>query len=222
MPSGRSRYGIGMRLYTFLHSPNALKVRLALAELGLAYDPIEVDLFRGEQRAEAFARLNPHRKVPVLEDGPLVLRESNAIIAYLGRTHGTTRWPDVPTSEARALQWLFFDSAHLTPHCGVVWWTHVVAPRTGFPAPDEAVLKRALDEVTRSLDLLEAELDERQYLLKSSMSLADCAMAAALAMLRGSPLDDAERWPNVVAYRERLRGRDSWAEARGDAISELG
>ncbi|WP_437813205.1 glutathione S-transferase family protein [Sorangium sp. So ce1078] len=216
------RYCAGMRLYTFLRSPNALKVRLALAELGLAYEPVEIDLFRGEQRAEAFARLNPHRKVPVLEDGPLVLRESNAIIAYLGRVHGTTRWPDVPTSEARALQWLFFDSAHLTPHCGVIWWTNIVAPRTGFPAPAEAVLKRATDEATRSLDLLEAELDEKQYLLKSSMSLADCAIGAALAMLRGSILDDAERWPKVIAYRERLRGRDSWAEARGDALTDLG
>ncbi|WP_437734141.1 glutathione S-transferase family protein [Sorangium sp. So ce1335] len=211
-----------MRLYTFLHSPSALKVRLALAELGVAYEPIEVDLFRGEQRAEAFARLNPHRKVPVLEDGALVLRESNAIIAYLGRTQGTTRWPDVPTSEARALQWLFFDSAHLTPHCGVLWWTNVVAPKTGFPAPAEAVVKRAADEATRALDLLEAELGEQHYLLTSSMSLADCAMAAALAMLRGSHLDDAERWPHVTAYRERLHGRESWAEARGDAITELG
>ncbi|WP_437484803.1 glutathione S-transferase family protein [Sorangium sp. So ce1014] len=211
-----------MRLYTFLRSPNALKVRLALAELGLTYEPVEVDLFRGEQRAEAFARLNPHRKVPVLEDGPLVLRESNAIIAYLGRTHGTTRWPDVPTSEARALQWLFFDSAHLTPHCGVVWWASIVAPRTGFPAPVEAVLKRAADEATRSLDLLEAELDEQKYLLKSSMSLADCAVGAALAMLRGSHLDDAERWPKVIAYRERLRSRDSWTEARGDALTDFG
>jgi glutathione S-transferase len=216
------RYCAGMRLYTFLRSPNALKVRLALAELGLAYEPVEVDLFRGEQRAEAFARLNPHRKVPVLEDGPLVLRESNAIIAYLGRTHGTTRWPDVPTSEARALQWLFFDSAHLTPHCGVVWWASIVAPRTGFPAPVEAVLKRAADEATRSLDLLEAELDEQKYLLKSSMSLADCAVGAALAMLRGWHLDDAARWPKVIAYRERLRSRDSWTEARGDALTDFG
>ncbi|WP_437599739.1 glutathione S-transferase family protein [Sorangium sp. So ce590] len=210
-----------MRLYTFLRSPNALKVRLALAELGLAYEPVEVDLFRGEQRAEAFTRLNPHRKVPVLEDDPLVLRESNAIIAYLGRTHRTTRWPDVPTSEARALQWLFFDSAHLTPHCGVVWWASIVAPRTGFPAPAEAVLKRAADEATRSLDLLEAELDEQQYLLKNSMSLADCAVGAALAMLRGSQLDDGARWPNVIAYRERLRSRDSWTEARGDALTDF-
>ncbi|XXX76989.1 glutathione S-transferase family protein [Sorangium sp. So ce134] len=216
------RYCAVMRLYTFRHSPNALKVRLALAELGLAHEPVEVDLFRGEQRAEAFARLNPHRKVPVLEDGPLVLRESNAIIAYLGRTHGTTRWPDVPTSEARALQWMFFDSAHLTPHCGVIWWTNVVAPRTGLPAPAEAVFKRASDEATRSLDLLEAELDEVQYLLKSSMSLADCSVGAALSMLRGSHLDDAGRWPKVIAYRERLRSRASWTEARGDALIDLG
>ncbi|WP_437953153.1 glutathione S-transferase family protein [Sorangium sp. So ce296] len=215
------RYCAGMRLYTFRHSPNALKVRLALAELGLAYEPVEIDLFRGEQRAEAFARLNPHRKVPVLEDGPLALRESNAIIAYLGRTHGTTRWPDVATSEARALQWLFFDSAHLTPHCSAIWWTNVVAPKTGLPALAEAVVKRASDEATRSLDLLEAELED-QYLLKSSMSLADCSVGAALSLLRGSHLDDAGRWPKVIAYRERLRSRDSWAEAGGDAVSDLG
>ncbi|MGK4009174.1 glutathione S-transferase family protein [Sorangium sp. So ce1036] len=211
-----------MRLYTFLHSPNALKVRLALAELDVSYEPVEINLFRGEQRAESFAQINPHRKVPVLEDGPLVLRESNAILVYLGRTHGTTRWPDIPASEARALQWLFFDSAHLTPHCSAIWWTNVVVPTAGLPPVAEAVVERATAEATRSLDLLEGELDGKQYLLGSALSLADCAVGAAVALLRGSRLDDAERWPRVVAYRERLRARDSWVAARGDAITDLG
>ncbi|HSN97336.1 MAG TPA: glutathione S-transferase N-terminal domain-containing protein, partial [Candidatus Nanopelagicales bacterium] len=96
-----------MRLYTFVHSPNPLKVRLALAELGIEYEAVEVDVFRGEQQSEAFAVLAPHRKVPVLEDGLFVIRESNAILAHLGRTRATPRWPNVATSEAMALEWLF-------------------------------------------------------------------------------------------------------------------
>ena len=99
-----------MRLYTFLNSPNPLKIRLALAELNLEYESKEVVLFKGEHRSEWFTKINPHQKVPVLEDGDLVLRESNAILAYLGDRYGQALWPQDAGQRALALQWLFFES----------------------------------------------------------------------------------------------------------------
>jgi glutathione S-transferase len=81
-----------MRLYNFDSSSNPLKVRLALAELGLECELVTVNLFQGEQREETFRKVNPTGQVPVLQDGSLTLRESNAILAYLGREYG---WADI-------------------------------------------------------------------------------------------------------------------------------
>jgi len=83
-----------VKLYSFARSPNPLKVRIALLELGVPVDLEEVDLFRGEHRSEAFRAVNPHGKVPVLVDGDVVLPESNAILGYLGKTHGAGLWPE--------------------------------------------------------------------------------------------------------------------------------
>ena len=76
-----------MKLYTF-ESFNPKKVELALYELGVDFEPIEVDLYRRQNREPAFLALNPRGKIPVLVDGDLVLSESYAIVAYLGEREG--------------------------------------------------------------------------------------------------------------------------------------
>ena len=80
------------RLYDFLASGNGYKCRLLLHHLDLPFERVEVDILRGESRTEAFGRLNPEQRVPVLEleDGT-VLPESNAILCYLAE--GTPWWP---------------------------------------------------------------------------------------------------------------------------------
>jgi len=214
-----------MRLYTFLHSPNPLKVRLALAELEIAYEAFEVHLFKDEHRGDEFTVVNPHRKVPVLDDGGFILRESNAILSYLGRTYGQRStgglWPGDPREEAHAMQWLFFESVHLAMQCGTVWWTDVVAPAIGKPGAHEEVVKDAAYELERSLDLLEGHL-RTPYLLGDALTLPDCSVGVAVAMLQHTRLDKAERWPRVANYRNRIRHRPTWVAARGDAIHVFG
>lgn len=210
-----------MRLYTFVHSPNPLKVRLALAELGVSYEAVEVNLFRGEHRSDAFTRVNPHRKVPVLVDGDLVLRESNAILFHLGRSRGGAFWPMDRGAQGRVMQWLFFESAHMTMHCGTMWWTDFVAPAVSLKGADEGLVNEATRELERSLDLLEKELTGKSFLLGETMTIADCSVGVAVATLKKTRLDQVNRWPNVIAYRERLRSRPSWSEAKGEGIHVL-
>ncbi|EYF03425.1 glutathione S-transferase family protein [Chondromyces apiculatus] len=210
-----------MRLYTFVHSPNPLKVRLAMAEMQMEYEAVEVNVFRGEHQTEAFARVNPQRKVPVLQDGALTLRESNAILVYLGRTRDTPRWPNVATSEALAMQWLFFESGSMSSWCSTLWWNDVVAPRLGRPGMGEGVAEQAAREISRSLDLLDGHLADRQFLLGDALSLADCSVGVAAMMLRGTRVDEPGRWPHVSAYRDAIRRRASWDEAQGEGIIDL-
>lgn len=207
-----------LKLYTFAPSPNALKVRFALAELGLAYEPVQVDLLRGEHQQGELAALNPHRKVPVLMDGDLALRESDAIVAYLGDAHGGALWPREPKARAEALQWLFFDAASFG-YAGRIWWADVLTPRTGRTGPNagpELVAQVAAD-VRRALGVLEQHLAGRDYLL-GDFSLADCGVGVMVNLLLGTRVDRPEELPAVTAYRERIRARPAWAAAGGAAI----
>lgn len=212
-----------MKLYSFIRSPNPAKVRFALAELGQAYETVEVDLFKGQARSEEFLRLNPHGKVPVLEDGDLILPESNAILTYLGKKYGGDLWVRDEVDEAQAMRWLFFEAVHMAPHCGTVWWSDVVAPRLGAKDSSDAVLAEATEELSRSLGVLEGHLATREYMLGSSarFTLVDCAVATTLSMLRTTRLDDPERWPAVAAYLGRVRGRSSWTAGQGDAFIDF-
>lgn len=210
-----------MKLYTFKHSPNPLKVRLALAELGLEYEAVEINLFEGEHHHPSFAKINPHRKVPVLVDGDLVLPESNAILAHIGRTRGGKLWPNDPGLEAQTLRWLFFDSFSLGNQCGTLWWADVVAPATGRPPSPDAVIAEAVRDLETALTVLERQLDGNEYLLGAELTMADCAVGVALAMLAGTRLGGAGSWPKTVAYRDRVRARPSFAQAGGDGIQSF-
>ena len=89
-----------MKLYDFPFSPNSRKVRAVAYELGIALETQRIDLLTGGQRSPEFLAKNPNGRVPVLEDGDLILWESAAIIRYLAAgssllpTAGGRRWPN--------------------------------------------------------------------------------------------------------------------------------
>src|SRR5579875_565624 len=74
-------------------SGNCYKVRLALEQLSLPYIWHEVDMMHGATRTDAFRKLNPNGKVPVLViDETTTLSESDAILCYLAE--GSALLPD--------------------------------------------------------------------------------------------------------------------------------
>jgi maleylpyruvate isomerase len=80
-----------LKLHGYFRSSAAFRVRIALNYKQLTYQSIPVHLLRdgGEQHSASFRQRNPARLVPVLEDGPLTLTQSLAIIEYLEETHPT-------------------------------------------------------------------------------------------------------------------------------------
>src|SRR5947209_15600579 len=72
-----------MKLYDFLPCPFGQKVRIVLAEKGLSYELVQIDLTQGEQRRPEFRRLNPFGRVPVLVDEDTTVYDSTIIAEYL-------------------------------------------------------------------------------------------------------------------------------------------
>src|SRR5215211_211865 len=160
-----------MRLYDYSASGNCYKVRLLLAQLGLPYERVPVDIFAGDTLTDEFGRLNPARSTPVLmRDGDPPLAESNAILLHLAE--GTELLPDEPAARAQAYRWLFFEQADVIPAIAGLRFRLL----TGRLAPDDprALARRAAGEEV--LALLEEHLAGREFMVDAGYSVADIAL----------------------------------------------
>lgn len=95
-------------LHDFELSANGYAVRLLAAFLRVPLTIKRVDVYPGrENEREPFLRLNPLAETPVLETGTLVLRDWQAILAYLAGRHDPSGlwWP---ASDATLIEWLGF------------------------------------------------------------------------------------------------------------------
>ena len=76
-----------MILHGYWRSGTSYRTRIALNLKGLAYERHGIDLRQGDQRSEAYLRLNPQGLVPALEIEGAVLTQSPAILEWLEETH---------------------------------------------------------------------------------------------------------------------------------------
>jgi len=135
-----------MRLYEHPASSNCLKIRIALRQLGLAYESVTVDLFRGETRTrEHFAR-NPDGRIPVLEtdDGDMVA-ESGAILLYLAE--GTPLLPAGRLERAQVHQWMFFEQNRIEADLAVARFWRQAGRDATLPEAFANRVERARDAV---------------------------------------------------------------------------
>ncbi|MEL6316768.1 MAG: glutathione S-transferase family protein [Pseudomonadota bacterium] len=89
-------------LYGFDGSTYVRTVRIALAEKGVAYDQVPVDVLKGEPRQPEHLARHPFGKVPVLDIDGVRIRETEAICRYLDETrYGANLLPPTPKDRAR-------------------------------------------------------------------------------------------------------------------------
>ena len=190
-----------MRLYDYWESGNGYKVRLLLAQLGIAHERVELDILKGETRTPAFLAKNPNGKIPLLElDDGRHLAESNAIQWYLA--DGTQLLPDDPFERAQVLQWMNFEQYSHEPYIAVVrFWTFadmLDLHRDELPA--------RMEGGQRALSVMEQHLATHAWFAAGHYSIADIALYAYthVAPEGGFALD---RYPAVGAWLERVRAQ---------------
>jgi glutathione S-transferase len=176
-------------LYDADRCPFCARARIVLAEKGLAYEPVEIDL---SDRPAWLYEKNPLGKVPVLEEDTLCLPESAVIMEYLEeRFPEPALLPADPAERAlaRLAIWRFDDR----------FGDDYYAARRGEAG--------ARGRFEASLDDLEASLRERPFLTGSAYGLADIAYfpwlprAQAYLGLDLSPYPELEGWLARLAER---------------------
>src|SRR5262245_44162821 len=96
-----------LRLHRAAISGHCHRAELFVSLLGLPHELIEVDLRAGVHKRPEFLRLNAFGQVPVLEDGDVVVPDSNAILIYLATRYAPANWyPTDPAGRAAVQRWL--------------------------------------------------------------------------------------------------------------------
>ena len=187
-----------MLLYDSAVSGNCYKVRLLLAQLGIAFERRELDVVDRSARQAILGGLNPALRVPtlVLDDGR-ALGESDAILWWLGE--GTTFVPTDPWERAKVLQWMFFEQYSHEPNIAVArFWLHMLG---GAPSQEALAEKQRLGYL--ALDALEGGLVGQEFLVGGRYSIADIALYV-YTHVAGEGGFDLGRYPAIRGWLARV------------------
>ncbi len=186
-----------LRLYDYAASCNCYKARLVLAQLGVEYERVPIDIFAGDTLTDEFARINPARTTPVLETEHGYLPESNAIITYLAA--GTPMLPEDPFERAQVVGWLVFEQTDVIPTMGGLRFRLQVGRLT----PDDPAAIQRKEGSHQVLRLLDDHLSTREFLVAGRYTVADVAVYAYSHVAHEAGID-TEPYPNVRAWFARV------------------
>ena len=201
-----------MKLYNANFSPNCLRVRAVIFELGADVEIVEVDVFNGGTRTPEYLAVNPNGKVPAFVDGELCLFESRAINAYLASLDPSRRlYPGDLKKRAVVDQWSYWQAIHLGPSSQRLGFEKVLKERFGRGEPDETVVANETKETTKLLGVFDKALDGRDW-IAGDLSIADFALASTFTLRKEAGID-LGAFPQVAKWIDRLESRDAWQKA---------
>ncbi len=190
-------------------SINVQKALIALDECGLGYDQTTIGRQHGGNKEPWYLEINPNGMVPAIQDGELSLWESNAIIAYLcGKYSLGNLCPDNAAQRALCDQWMLWQITSVYPHLHPIFISRI---RPKEYVGGEALLKGAPAKMAKMLDILDAHLEGKDYLMGNSFTMADIPIGTIFK--RWYILMDADdKHSNVVAWQKRLNQRQSFID----------
>ena len=190
------------------NSANVQKVMWAIGELALPHERIDIAGAFGKNREAPYLALNPNGLVPTLEDGDLVLWESNTIVRHLARAHGKgSLEPADPKARARASQWMDWQLSVLGPAIHETFWGLV---RTAPEKRNLAAIETSKTRTTAAITILDAQLARTAYVAGDEFSMGDIPVGIfgyrfhALVKER-PPLPHFERWFAAISARPAFR-----------------
>ncbi|WP_119273603.1 glutathione S-transferase family protein [Taklimakanibacter deserti] len=196
-----------IRLHDVEVSGNAYKVRLLLSLLGLKHQIVPIDFAGGQHKSTAFLKLNPLGEIPVLEDGDVVLRDSQAILLYLARKYGSEKWlPTEPVALARVGQWLSTAANEIQNGAS--------AARAYVKFGYKLDIDKARDLSNRVLGIMDEHLSQRDWLEMGHPTVADIACYPYLGLVPegGVALD---RYKSVMRWMDRIKDLPNYVPMPG-------
>ncbi|KZT36008.1 glutathione S-transferase [Sistotremastrum suecicum HHB10207 ss-3] len=219
-PSSLGSHGKQFTLFNHvgMHMPNIFKLCFVMKELDLKWESKFLDFNKNEQKQSPHIDYNPNGRIPTLIDhnnNDFPIWESNAILLYLINTYDAENkfgfLGKTAEEKAQVMQWLFFQASGQGPYYGQAHWFLYL-----HPEEVPSAITRYQDEILRVLSVLEKHLQNREWMVGDSITLADFALLpynlfyAPRLLPEGVTVED--RYPAVAAWQKRLCARRSVAE----------
>jgi glutathione S-transferase len=208
-----------MKLYFFDGSTTCRPITMFAHEAGIPLELVPVNLFGGEQKADAYTALNPNQLVPVLEedDGHRLI-EGSAILKYLADVAGHAAWPADKRARAAVnarMDW--FNTGFLRSFC----YGYVYPQVLGYMAwEDKAMqaiaLAKAKAEAERLFGILNDHMlsDAGPFLGGANPDLSDF-LGVAYATIGELVGWEFGRWPRVERWIAAMKARPCWNPCNG-------
>ncbi|MEZ4298688.1 MAG: glutathione S-transferase [Polyangiaceae bacterium] len=185
-----------IKLYRHPLSGHSHRVQLFLSLLGLPFEAVDVDLAKGAHKQPDFLALNVFGQVPVIDDNGTVVPDSNAILVYLAKKYGDTRWlPEDPSGAAAVQRWLSVAAGQIAFGPAAARLVTVFA--AGF-SPGE-VIGRA----HALLGVMNGALQKSLFLTGETATIADVAGYTYIAHAPEGNVSLGD-YPHVRAWIERV------------------
>ena len=203
-------------LYGFDGSTYVRTVRMVMADKGMDYDQVPVNVLAGEPRQPAHLERHPFGKVPVLDIDGLRIRETDAICRYLEDVHPSPALiPSAPKARAHMNEAIgLIDSYGYGALVGAAGY-HLFPDFLGNP--DEVAHEAALENAEKVLKLLMENKGDATWLAGDAPSLADYFLAPIMFYVSLTP--DAGRLmavPGAPEWWEAMNGVETFRTTEPD------
>jgi len=203
--------------------PFAWRCLLALEAKALAYTPHLVDLSKQENRTPDFLALNPRGTLPVLREGAIVVRESQAIMFYLDFAYpAPSLYGETPAEAARVMQEICEQASYLEGPLRAIIGP-LLFPRDGDRLTSVELAAPALHDGLQALD---RRLDGECWLAGEKLSAADLNLYPLLALYERALLQPAaaqldlerapipDRFPGIGRWMRAVRALPGYERTR--------
>ena len=204
-------------LYDCATAPSPRRARILLAEKGVAFDTVQVDLRHGEQLSDAYRKVNPNCTVPTLRtDEGLLLTDNAAITAWL-----EARYPQppmlgsTPQEKAQIASWNWrIEFEGLLAIAEALRNSAPAMANRALPGPVDyaqipELAQRGLARVQQFFVMLNERLAGSDFIATDHFSVADITAVVAVDFARVVKVKPGEQHPHLQRWRATLALRPS-------------
>ncbi|MFT5210180.1 MAG: RNA polymerase-associated protein [Flavobacterium sp.] len=199
-----------MTFYSDGNDHYSQRVRLVLAEKGVAVDIIDVD---PRNMPEDLIDLNPYHTLPTLADRDLVLYQSTVVMEYLDeRFPHPPLLPVYPVARAQSRLYIYRIERD---------WCSAVDLIVAGNAK-ESVIDKARKDLRESLTTIAPIFSEKPYFMSDEFTLVDCCVAPILWRLPDLGIElNPKHCKPILDYMDRMFDRDAFQASLSEAELDM-